>query len=184
MQGQVVVSRRSGEIRHRTGRGRQFGNDDTAAITDCHMVGRGNGMHLGAAALAAALRGHGDLTALRGGGQHMAAQLSGRCGECIAAVHRDIVAVHRGGGNVHLAAGQHIIVVGLHIEMGQPAAAFRACHKENAVAHRPFRAGGGIHHFRRRGIRHGNRQRGGAAAVQTDCGSAAQFNQPLCHLRQ
>ena len=132
---------------------------------------------------------YGDVTAGGGGSQQIAAVLllrdaAGIGGQRIAGVHGDVIAVHAGGCDGHGAAGQHVIAGGVDVKMIQPPTGMVRGYQENLVGDLAVRFGRPIDNGRHGGIRCGHRQIGGAAAVQTQDRLAAQFQQPLPHLRQ
>ena len=129
-----------------------------------------------------------DVTAGGGSGQIVAASLlcngARTGGKVIAGVHGDVIAVHAGGCDGHGAAGQHIVTGGVDVKMIQPPTGMVRGYQENLVGDLAVGLGRSVDNGRRGGIRRGHRQIGGAAAVQTQDRLAAQFQQPLPHLRQ
>ena len=181
----MVVGGGAGQLGGGADGGAQGGDDGVAAVTDGHVRGIGDGVDRGGALPAPVFRRHGDVAAVRGGGEDVALQLPGGGVQIIVPLHGDEVGVHRGGGDLHRAAGKDVVVLRLDIEVAQLAGGLTVGHQEQVVGHRPLAAVGGAVDGGGGGVvrrRHGDG--GGAAAVQADGGHTAQLDHPLGHLGQ
>ena len=179
----MAVHRRGSQRCGAAGRNRQFLQRRPAAVPDGNGIRRCDGVNRCLTLLAAGLSGDGDVAAPAGRGQHIAVQLAVAGPQVIALRHGDEVGVHGGGGDIHLAARQDIVVVRADIEMAQLAGGLVVRHQENVVGNRSLAAlGGRVDGLGRHLVRLGDGEGGGAAAVQTQGGDAAQLDEPRRHL--
>ena len=129
--------------------------------------------------------GDGDVPAAGGGRQDILRQGPGGGGEPVAGVHGDVAGVHALGGDGNAAAGENVVALRRHVEVVQHAAALAVRHQEDLVGDGPLiTLRGGVGEGGGGGIRRGDGQGCGAAAIQAEGADAAQLDEPRRHLAE
>ena len=183
LQRDAVVSGGGCQLGDAAGRGAQRCDRRAAGIADHHICRIGNGVDGCRSLPASGLCCYHNISAGPGRCHNAAIDLTLRDGEAVIPGHGNEIGVNGGSGNIHGAAGQNIVIIRTDIEVAQLSAGRAVCHQENLVGHGALTAvrrlvdgaGGQL-------VRLCDRERRGAAAVQTQGRHTAQLNQPLGHL--
>ena len=157
------------------------GGDSGVAPLNGHTVGAVDNQDVYRGAHAAGGGGNGHGAALGGGNESVALNdaAAGGKGHRLAA-HGEVGTVYYISGEFHGMSGQHHRCAGGEVNMVGNVGGHAGGNQQQMVAYFPLGAiTGGIDELRNRAVGSGRHHSGGAAAVQTDGGNAAQFRHSL-----